>query len=286
MPLVRPTFEQIAALNASGALDHILPDLRPLVVATSQLAFDPANARGHDEKNLRSVKGSLLLYGQRVVLVVNTRNCVVEKGNGTLEVFQSLRWEYVAVAGADDDAVTAVGFAIVDNRASELAHWLPERLGPQLESLQQMDVDLSQLGFDALDLDGALRNLRDLDVSGSSEGDEEGDGGSDNESDGERLLCAGVTMEPPRHLTATGQVWQLGPHTLVCACVLTGHALYVPFLQEQSVFAPYPGPFLPLTQEAAARPFVLVQPDTFIAGHILDQWDNVFGEGHAKRISS
>jgi hypothetical protein len=54
-------------------------------------------------------------------------------------------------------------------------------------------------------------------------------------------------------------------------------------LKGDAIFAPYPGPFVPLTLKAEERAIVMVQPDEYIAGHILDQYENVKGAGSVQR---
>lgn len=285
MPLLRLSPPEIAALDAAGELDHILPDLRPLSVDLSQLILDPNNARKHGKKNSESIKGSLVLYGQRVLPVVNARNCIVEKGNGTIALMRALGWKYAAVAGADDDQLSAMGFALADNRTAELAEWDVSVQAPQLETLRGLGFDLPGIGFEEADVDDALRLFRELDPTGEGDEGDDGDEAGEFENDGALLAKAGVTMNEPRHVVSAGEVWRMGRHTLVCVNVLLGWPAYKEFLQGDTIFAPYPGPFLMLTEQAHERPFLLVQPDVFIAGHMLDQWDNVHGEGDAKRIS-
>lgn len=47
---------------------------------------------------------------------------------------------------------------------------------------------------------------------------------------------------------------------------------------ENVIFAPYPGPFVPMTLKAdKASRVVMVQPDAYIAGHILDRYEEIHG---------
>ena len=112
-----------ACTPAEPDLSHITEQLRPFAVLVGNLNFDPANARTHDEPNLDAIRGSLAVYGQRKPVVVNKRTNAVEAGNGTLQAALSLGWSHVAAIYVDDDAATAAGFSIADNRSSELAGW-------------------------------------------------------------------------------------------------------------------------------------------------------------------
>ena len=118
----RMSESKLAAKLENVNLTHITPRLRPLAVAMDALVLDPANARKHDQKNLDAIKGSLARFGQRVPLVVNSRNNVIEKGNGTFLAARELDWTHIAVVDVDDDPLDAAGFSIADNRR---ANWPP-----------------------------------------------------------------------------------------------------------------------------------------------------------------
>jgi ParB-like chromosome segregation protein Spo0J len=133
-------------------LGHIAEPLRPLAVPCEHLVLDPANARKHPEPNLEAIKGSLAVYGQRKPIVASKVTGMVIAGNGTLDAARALGWTHIAVVFTEDDAVTAAGFAIADNRAAELAEWdtaALEKLLPEIQTedkrLQQMFADLAGL---------------------------------------------------------------------------------------------------------------------------------------------
>lgn len=99
-------------------------------------------------------------------------------------------------------------------------------------------------------------------------------------SDGSLLSLVDVTIAEPRHKVSPGEIWHAGEHVLICAEVLTGWPLWVEYLTgENTIFAPYPGPFVPLSIKADTFKMVMVQPNTYIAGHILDRYEDVAGEG-------
>lgn len=282
-----PATPQDASPVDSNNLDHITPRLRPLAVPMDSLTLDPTNARKHDRKNLDAIKGSLGRFGQRVPLVVNSRTNIIEKGNGTFLAARERGWTHIAVVDVDDDPLDAAGYAIADNRTGELAEWDYGALGPQLEALNEAGFELGGIGFDVPDLDEALALWRNL----GNEEEEEGQG-SGNPSDGSLLALANVTIDEPSHIVERGEVWQLGRgpirHVLVCADVLSEWPQFVGILEEgdasSTIFASYPGPFVPLSAKAKECRLVMVQPDSYIAGHILDQWCAVHGEGAAKKV--
>lgn len=98
-------------------------------------------------------------------------------------------------------------------------------------------------------------------------------------SDGSLLELTNVTLAAPRHEVETGEVWTVGGHTLICIDVMRGWALWSTHLEgDTTLFVPYPGPFAPLTIRSEHHRMIMVQPDPYICGHILDRYADVHGE--------
>lgn len=132
-------------------LAHIAEDLRPLAEPMDRLELDPANARKHDEANLKAIASSLKQFGQRSLLVVNRKNSQIEKGNGTYLAAKKLGWTHVAVLWVEDDPASQTGFAIADNRTAELAVWDDALLQEALLEIEQATPDLyTELLLDSL----------------------------------------------------------------------------------------------------------------------------------------
>jgi hypothetical protein len=97
-------------------------------------------------------------------------------------------------------------------------------------------------------------------------------------SDGSLLALANVVIGDPVHTVVAGDIWHVGDHLLICADVMTDWPIWAPYLQGDGVlFVPYAGPFAPLTIRAERYRMVLVQPDPYIAGHILDRYAELYG---------
>lgn len=134
-----------AVPDAGPDLTHIIEPLRVLAVPVSELVFDPANARTHDEANLAAIRASLRVYGQRRPLVVNRRTGHVEAGNGTLQALLAENKTHAAVVYVDDDPATAKGYSIADNRTAELATWDEKALADLMEDLDTEDPGLQAM---------------------------------------------------------------------------------------------------------------------------------------------
>lgn len=102
----------------------------------------------------------------------------------------------------------------------------------------------------------------------------------EGESRGSLLELAQIARAEPRHKPLRGQVWHLGDHLLIIADVYTDWALWAPHLTtDRDVFLPYPGPFVCFSELSLERRLVMVQPDYYVAGHMIDEWENIHGEG-------
>lgn len=158
-------------------------------VAVGSLAFDPANARKHDEANLKAIAGSLNLFGQRKPIVV-TKAGVVVAGNGTLEAAKSLGWTEIDVVRvpADWSADQVKAFALADNRSAELASWDEQVMAAQLLELDAAGFDIAEFGFEA----------------------------SDAPVDPESVEEDEIPELPVVPVSKLGQVYQLGRHRLMC----------------------------------------------------------------------
>ena len=118
--------------------EHVkIAELKPL----------PKNARKHSKRNLDVIKKSLETCGQQKPIVVDDKN-VVLAGNGTLAAAKSLGWNEIWVARTDLDKSKADLFAILDNRAAELAEWDMIELTECLDDLESQGWDLKPFGWD------------------------------------------------------------------------------------------------------------------------------------------
>jgi ParB-like chromosome segregation protein Spo0J len=127
-------------------MDWIAEDLKGLAIEVESLTLDPANARLHPQRNMDAIRASLRRFGQRKPIVVRRDGMVVVAGNGTLHAARSLGWSHVAAVVVDDDATTATGYAIADNRTAELAEWDENALSRLLKSAMET-TSLEDLGL-------------------------------------------------------------------------------------------------------------------------------------------
>ncbi len=164
-------------------LSYIAEGLRPLAEELTQLNPDPSNANTHDERNLTAIKSSLARYSQRTPIVVNRNGSVILKGNGTFEAAKELGWTHLAVVWVEDDQTTATGYAIADNRTSDLSEFDAEILTAQLQALKADDVELEDLGFSDAELNELIDAALPADDSPAAAADESGGASSSDAGD-------------------------------------------------------------------------------------------------------
>jgi len=136
-----------------------------------------------------------------------------------------------------------------------------------------------------IDLDVITSSIFGDDEALAEEGD--GEGGGVPQSDGSLLAAIKVTIDEPKHQVANREVWKVGRHVLICANVMTDWSLWSPYLEgPTTVFVPYPGPLMAATEAAQEHVLVMVQPDPYIAGHILDRYEDLFGDKGVERVTT
>jgi DNA modification methylase len=160
-------------------------------VPIDSLSFDPANVRKHGERNLATIKASLLRFGQQKPIVVDA-NGVVRAGNGTLAAAKALGWKEIAVVRSALAGSEATAYAIADNRTAELAEWDEDALAETLSALQCEDEALlDAAGFDSAELSRMI--------------------------DGMAEVTEDEVPEPPAEpITKPGDLWILGEHRVLC----------------------------------------------------------------------
>jgi hypothetical protein len=98
---------------------------------------------------------------------------------------------------------------------------------------------------------------------------------------GTLLALTDVAVEEPRHQPIHTSRWKLGRHLLVVARISDEHHLWAGDLDGR-VFCPYPEPYITVSQLAQNAPLLLVQPNRYLAGHLLDKHDAVYPDSIEK----
>lgn len=261
-----------ASTPAAEVPDYIHPDIAHLAVPVRTLHGYYKNARRHAEQ---IILDSLRVNGQYRPVVTNRgtftgRPNEVLCGNGTLAGCRDLDREFIATTWVDVDNKAAARIAAVDNKANDEAGY-DERLLAEL--LAELDGDLHGSGFEHDELDQILTRLAEESLSDvPGEADDETDGEPDA---GTLLALTDVTVGEPTFQPAHGSRWRVGSHLLVVAKLSDEHDLWAADLPGR-VFCPYPSPYLTASTLAQENSLLLVQPNRYLAGHLLDKHEAVF----------
>lgn len=231
----------------------------------------PENPKDHD---IPGIISSFERFGVATAITVCERTGYIAAGHGRLEALQLMKtqgdlapenvdvkvdvWAAPVQRGwssKDDEELLA--YVIADNRHTELGGWLDNL--PQLLKRLAESRGLQGTGFDGADLKALLEGVKQYEGSPAS--------------DGSLLTLVDISIDEPTHQVKPGEIYKIhGRHTLLCVDVMSGWKAWSPYLEGDAIFVPYPGPYAAISTRADLAPMVLVQPDPYLAGHILDKF--------------
>lgn len=187
-------------------------------------------------------------------------------GNMRLRAAKELGWEKIATVQVDLDEKRALEWALRDN--VPYGEWEEQGLAEILYRLNEMGGDLEMTGLEPGEVDKLLDSVS----------------GPENDLRGTDLSLADVSIGDPEYRVERGDVYRLGPHTLICDSIYDGWPTWTKLLKPGMMFVPYPTPTLPLTDVADKTSLLLVQPDEWLAGHVLQKYAAVRGEGEVAKL--
>lgn len=176
------------------------------MVPIGTLIPDPNNARLHPAHHVKQLARSVEAFGFNCPVLVDGGNRVIA-GHGRLLAVTQLGWTEVPVIRLEHltpDQVRA--YRIADNRLTDCSTWDERLLAEQLKELadSDLDFDLEAIGFDMPEIDLRIQSLGEI-----SEEPEDPTGQTTSD-------------EPP--VSIIGDVWQLGPHRVLCGNALEPEA--------------------------------------------------------------
>lgn len=139
--------------------------LKPLLTPIADITPDPRNARRHSPRNVDAVRTSLQRFGWLVPLVAQRVGgaLILRKGHATLEAARGLNaTDAPVVVMPSRRKGEGEAFALVDNRAAELATWDDDVLREVLEDLDAEDLGVT--GWEPEELDAILGRAPVLDL--------------------------------------------------------------------------------------------------------------------------
>ncbi|SDG08342.1 site-specific DNA-methyltransferase [Sulfitobacter delicatus] len=160
--------------------------------AVSELVPYVNNARTHSEAQVALIAGSIRAFGFNNPVLVDGANGIIAGHGRVLAARQLGLTEVPVIELAHLTDAQKRAYILADNKLAEQAGWDRELLALELGDLGELGIDLEDLGFDGRDLDDLL-----------------GHGAADPREE--------ATPEPPADpVSRRGDLWQLGPHRLLC----------------------------------------------------------------------
>ena len=176
-------------------------------MAVTELREYKNNSRIHNPHQVGVLKKSIVEFGFINPIIIDAQNEIIA-GHGRLMAAKELGMDRVPVLRVEDltqDQIRA--YRIADNKLVELGEWDEDLLSVELSALNENIFDLSVMGFNMEELNDLVEAINNFD---------DGSGPIDNgEPDSIEEEEIEVDMDVPAH-SQTGQIYQLGPHRLLC----------------------------------------------------------------------
>ncbi len=161
------------------------------------------NPRTHSPAQIAKIAASIVEFGWTQPILVDGESGIIA-GHGRLAAARKLK--LVEVPVIELGRLTAAqkrAYVIADNRLALDAGWDDELLALELAELSEAGYDLLLTGFDDDELAKMLAELSESDAG-------DADDGSEPNAQDE------VLKSPEQPISRPGDVWQLGPHRLIC----------------------------------------------------------------------
>lgn len=239
----------------------------------SDLVPSARNARTHSESQVAEIAGSIKEYGWTNPVLIDEQGGIIA-GHGRVLAARYLKQKKVpciVLAHLNDAQKRA--YMLADNKIALNAGWDEDLLKSELQALADEGYNLGLTGFSGDELEQMQIALRGPPGDGT---------GMPPEPTRDLLGLVNVAIEDPRTKVIDGEAYYLTrdgiTHVLHVASVIDGFAEWSPSMRTGSRFCPFPGVFVLLAPGAGEHPLVLVQPDHYIAGHIIDRFIDVYGD--------
>lgn len=157
------------------------------------------NARTHSKRQIKQIAESIKRFGFcNPVLIADDHSIIA--GHGRVEAAKLIGMTEVPVrrlSHLSRDEIRA--YILADNKLAENAGWDRELLAIEIQGLIDLDFDIEVLGFSTTEVD--------LIIDGEVPADRKAN----------EVLDAPEPVRDGPAITRLGDIWQLGPHRLLCA---------------------------------------------------------------------
>lgn len=160
------------------------------------------NARTHSQKQITQIAASIRTFGFNNPVLID-KDGVIIAGHGRVAAAKSLGMESVPVIRLEHmSEAQKRAYILADNKLAEKAGWDSDILAIELQNLMEFDLDfdIAITGFEMPEIDVL--------ISGPSSKPEKAD------------PLDAVPALAETSITRPGDIWQIGPHRLICGNAL------------------------------------------------------------------
>ncbi|MBC7103401.1 MAG: site-specific DNA-methyltransferase [Parvibaculum sp.] len=178
-------------------------DLKIETLAISALKPWERNARTHSKKQIGEIAESIRTFGFTNPVLIDREDTILA-GHGRVAAARLLAMREVPCVRLENMTPTQKrAYVLADNKLALNAGWDEELLGEELQALLEIDLDfdIGVAGFSIPEIDSLIEGLNP---------EEQGDPTAD-------LLPEDDERQP---VSREGDIWQLGPHRLICGSAL------------------------------------------------------------------
>jgi DNA modification methylase len=179
-----------------------------IMMPISELRPNPRNVRTHSKKQIRQIANSIHHFGFINPILVDKENQIIA-GHGRFDGGKLLGLTSVPCLRVDHLTPAEIrAYMLADNKIALNAGWDEELLALELEELTTTDLefDISLTGFSIAEIDHLIEGITPEEPK-------------DPEDD--RL----PKLDPDKAICKPGDLWQLGPHKLICGDALDNNTV-------------------------------------------------------------
>lgn len=173
-------------------------DLSIINIATDQIRVYANNAKEHSEKQIAQIAESIRQFGFNNPILIDENNEIIA-GHGRMAAAKVLNLKSVpAIRLSHLSDAQKMAYRLADNKIAENGGWNIELLKLELEKIESNceNLDLSATGFDSIELDVMFNQ--------------------DKPKEPDIRTNAVPYIAEDEIVSRPGDVWQIGPHRIIC----------------------------------------------------------------------
>ncbi len=173
-----------------------MSDLKIELIVIENIHVCPTNAKEHSDKQIAQIAESIRQFGFNNPVLLDNDNEIIA-GHGRYFAAKLLQMDQIPVIRLSHlSYAQKAAYRIADNKIAENGGWNLELLKLELDKIDVAGLDISATGFDNLELDTLFNTDTSKTIDAKSN--------------------AIPFVEPDKVVTVIGDVWQLGPHRIIC----------------------------------------------------------------------